>query len=117
MNIVEKYKEIKNDKTPVKLIINSTIDYEDHDLNILRACLNRWAKPNHIPGIGTNLFKFTWMYTDLDFNEKLYFISTTVGDLKKMKMERIIDNPLVNASSYMDSFTEKMIYDMNNNAA
>lgn len=109
MSIIEKHKEKKKNHEVVKFIINSDIDYHDHDLNILKACLNKWAGSSDL-ALHTTLFKFDWMYANTDTNERLYFISTNIGQLKRCNMEHIIGNPYITASNYMNSSMEKIIY-------
>lgn len=98
MNIIKKYKLKKEDNTLVKIVINSEFDYEDHDINVLKECLNLWAKDS--PNCWTNM-KYDWIYTTPDQKEKVFFLSTTIGELKRHKLEKLISNQEIVANSYM----------------
>ena len=69
MNIIEKFKLKKELNTPIKIVINSEFDYQDHDINVLKECLNIWSKNEQ--NCNTN-FKFEWVYTNPGMNEKLF---------------------------------------------
>lgn len=111
MNLINKYKlhklENKDKKKLVKIVLNSNFDYENHDLNILKECLNIWSTDE------TNKFSpitFSWIFVDPDKKEKMYFISTNVNELKKLKLEKLAENEDILSNSYMDSCFTKAIF-------
>ena len=99
MNIIEKLRLKKEEKKPINIVLNSDFNYEDHDINILKACLNVWSKDQ-----GYTNIKYDWIYTNPEQNTKMYFVSTTIGELRKMNLEHIANNPDVIANSYMNSY-------------
>lgn len=114
MSIIEKYKEKKENKTPIHLVINSFIDYKDHDLNVLKECLNKWSEIEEYARCGT--IAFSWIYTNIQTKDKMYFINTNKEQLARHSLLGIIDNPDINANLYMDKITQKvMFYNGNNN--
>ena len=103
--IIESRKNKKEDNTPINLVINSSFNYPDKKLNILKECLNCWSsKNNYIYSSVT----FDWIYSDPDMKEKIYFISTTKKELKKFQLYDIIDGVLSN--SYMNTYLDTIIY-------
>ena len=106
--MVQKFKKKKADNKRVNFVLNSEFDYQDHDINILKACLNSWTRgKNNI----YSTFKYEWMYTDPTQKSKMYFISSTVGDLKRHKLlEKIMNNPEVEAFSYMNSYFSQALF-------
>ena len=111
MNLLNKYKlhklENKDKKKAVKIVLNSNFDYENHDLNILKECLNIWSTDE------TNKFSpitFSCIFVDPDKKEKMYFISTNVNELKKLKLDRLAENEDILSNSYMDSCFTKAIF-------
>lgn len=111
MELFNKYKlrklEKKDMKKKVKIVLNSNFNYENHDLNILKECLNIWSKDE------TNKFSpitFSWIFVDPDKKEKMYFISTNVKELKRLKLERLAENEDILSNSYMDSCFTQAIF-------
>lgn len=100
INFWKNYKTKKALNKKVNLVINSEYDYKDHDINILKDCLNAWTKNGYydIP------FKYEWMYTGPDQKQKMYFVSCTIAQLKTHKLEKLIDNADVQANEYMNSY-------------
>jgi len=107
MNIIEKYKLKKELKTPVQIVINSGFNYEDHDINVLKECLNLWSKDMHNCH---STFSFEWIYTNPEQKEKVFFLSTSVGQLKQHKLEKLIDNKELMSNSYMTSIQNKVYF-------
>ena len=107
MNIIEKYKLRKYSKTPIKIVINSEFDYKDHDINVLKECLNLWAKDE--PNCNSN-FRFEWIYTNPEQKEKVFFLSTSIGELKQHKLEKLIYNEEIVSNSYMTSIQNKIYF-------
>ena len=106
MKIIEKYKMHKLEKVPIKIVLNSNFDYKDHDLNILKACLNAWTKEDakYIP------LKFDWIFVDPDQKEKVFFISTNLKELKQFKLEKIAENNDILSTAYMNSAFTSAIF-------
>lgn len=108
MNIIEKYKLKKDLKTPIKIVINSEFDYNDHEINIFKECLCQWAKDMHNCH---PTFKYDWIYTNPEQKEKVFFVSTTIGELKLHKLEKLISNQDIVANSYMTEVQGKYMFD------
>jgi len=108
MNLIEKYKTYKAEKKPIKIILNSTFDYKDHDLNVLKTCLNIWSNDD----IQYKPLNFDWIFVNPDQKEKIFFISTNLKELKKFKLNHIIENPQYDilSNSYMDSYFTSLIF-------
>ena len=107
MNVFKNMKQKKLEKQPIKIVLNSKFNYEDHDLNILKACLNVWSKDD------TNKFSpitFSWIFVNPEQNEKMYFISTNLKELKQFKLESLANNDNVLSNSYMDSCFSKAVF-------
>ena len=114
--IVQKLKKRKETNRKVNFVLNSEFDYQDHDINVLKACLNSWTNGRNK---GYSPFKYEWMYTDPSQKSKMYFVSSTVGDLQRHQLlEKIINNPEVEAYSYMNSYFSNALfypYDLSRN--
>lgn len=109
-NIIEKYKEDYKKKKElnqrVNFVLNSEFDYKDHDINILKACLNAWTKNNYID----IPFKYEWIYTDPKQKQKMYFVSSSISELRTHKLEKILENPELHATSYMNSYFSSALF-------
>lgn len=111
MNIIERYKLKKENDTPIKIVINSEFNYEDHEINVLKECLNLWAKDEmncH------SSIKYEWIYTNPKQEEKVFFVSTTIGELRRHKLDKIISNQIIMSNSYMSEVQNKFIFDTPN---
>lgn len=107
MNIIKKYFVNKENKTPINIVINSEFDYKDHDINILKDCLNCWSKEEH--GCYTTL-KYEWIYSNPEQKEKIYFVSTCIGELKRLNLTKLIDNENVISTTYMTNIQNKLLF-------
>ena len=99
MKIIDIYKQKKLEKQPINIVVNSTYDYNNHDMNILKACLNVWSS-EYDPRTS---IKFTWMYANPNLKEKIYFISTNLKELKQYKLEGILNIKNIQAETFMNS--------------
>lgn len=103
---IEDYKFKKDLNTPINIVINSSYNYKNKKLNILKECLNIWSeKKMNIYGTIT----FDWVYIDPDMKEKIYFISSNKGELKKFQLYDLIDEHIL-STSYMDPYFDFMIF-------
>ena len=111
MNIFEKIKTKKDLKRPINIVLNSTYDYKNHNINVLKSCLNAWSMNDdlNLPYKNT-YFDYDWIYVNPEMDEKLYFIRTTKGELMRHKLDDLIDNDNMVASSYMPSDISNIIY-------
>lgn len=101
----ENFKKRKDLKTPVNIIVRSNYDYQNHDMNVLKACLNSWVKN---PNFGS--FKFDWIYIDPLNEEKMYFVSTTKGELIEHNLGDIINCEIMNSTTYMSKTFSDVLY-------
>ena len=110
-SLFTKYKKKKDLKTPVNIVINSEIDYKNHAINVLKTCLGVWSNNDDInlPSHAT-YFKYDWIYTDYVNEKKMYFLRTTKGELIRHGLGELIDNPEMNASSYMPTNIQDLVY-------
>lgn len=104
----ENLRKKKDLKTPVNIIVRSNYDYQNHDMNVLKVCLNSWVKN---PTFGP--FKFDWIYIDPINEEKMYFVSTTKGELIAHNLGSIIDSEIMNCSTYMSKTFSDILYKPN----
>lgn len=105
MNIIEKYRIKKEEKKPINIILNSHYDYKDHELNVMKECLNICSKTGrYIP------LSYEWIYTNPDQDEKMYFITTNLAELKRMKLERLADKHDLQDCSYMNSVVSHALF-------
>lgn len=111
MKLFENYKKKKDLKTLVNIVINSDIDYKNHAINVLKTCLGIWSKNDDInlPAHNT-YFKYDWIYTDCENEKKIYFLRTTKGELIRHGLESLINNEIMNASSYMPDKMQDLVY-------
>jgi hypothetical protein len=107
MNLIERYKEKQNDKKIVKIVINSNYDYENHDLNILKECLMMWSKEedNFRPPID-----FQWIFCNPKYDEKMFFVTTSIGQLKLLRLQNIIKNDKILTDSYMNRMYDDLLF-------
>lgn len=107
MNLIERYKEKQNDKKIVKIVINSNYDYENHDLNILKECLMMWSKEedNCRPPIN-----FQWIFCNPKYDEKMFFVTTSIGQLKLLRLQNIIKNDKILTDSYMNRMYDDLLF-------
>lgn len=107
MNIIEKYKLKKIENQRVNIVINSTFDYKDHDLNIFKECLSQWSKDMN--NCHTNI-KYDWIYSNPDQKEKIFFVSTTIKELKQHKLDKLITNEKILSCSYMTTEQNRYVF-------
>lgn len=91
----------------VRIVIKSWHDYQNHDLNVLRDCLNCWTKNTHLKPT----FQFKTMCVDPDNEKNMYFVNTNVQQLIEHDLfESVVDNPDLEPTSYMCSDIEHDLY-------
>ena len=110
MNLIEKYKEKQNDKKVIKIVINSNYDYENHDLNILKECLTMWSHEDETSQSRISPFKFQWIFSNPNFDEKVFFVTTSVGQLKNLHLQNIITNEKILTNSYMNQMYDDLLF-------
>lgn len=101
----ERIKKRKDLKTPINIIVRSDYDYQNHDMNVLKVCLNAWVKN---PKFGP--FKFDWIYIDPIKEEKMYFVSTTKGELIEHNLGDIINCEIMDSTTYMSQAFANALY-------
>lgn len=114
-NIIEQYKLKKEEKKPINIIINSSFNYKNREINILKECLTVWSEGNQY----MTPLKFEWIYVDPDMKEKVFFLSTNMKELKQFQLLNIFEENAL-GGSYMDSYMNQFIfspYTMNREAA
>lgn len=108
MNIIEKYKDYKNQIATINIVVNSAFNYDSHELNVLKECLNSWSNEDRY-GVP---IKFNWMYVNPDLKEKVFFVSTNLRQLKRMKLDKAINNLTLESSSYITPEIHNYVFPM-----
>lgn len=111
MNIIEKYKNNRLEKKPIKIVINSNFDYKNHDINVLKECLKAWSNDDS----KNSPFNFEWMFVDPKQKEKVFFVSTNLRELKQFKLNEIVNNKDLMSEYYMNSYFMTALYSENIN--
>lgn len=110
MKLIDRYKEKQNDKKVVKIVINSNYDYENHDLNILKECLMMWSKEDDIIHSRISPLKFQWIFCNPKFDEKIFFVTTSIGQLKDLHLQNLINNEKVLTDSFMNHMYDDLLF-------
>lgn len=110
MNFIEKYKEKQNDKKVVKIVINSNYDYENHDLNVLKECLTLWSKEDDTSRSRISPFNFQWIFSNPKFDEKMFFVTTSIGQLKNLHLQSLITNEKILTDSFMNRMYDDLLF-------
>ena len=104
-NIIEQYKLKKEENKPINIIINSSFNYKNHEINILKECLTIWSEEKEY----MTPLKFEWIYVDTDMTEKVFFISTNMKELKQLQLRNIFEENVL-VGSYMNSYMNQNIF-------
>lgn len=105
-----------NENKRVDLVIKSWENYNNHDINIFRDCLECWSKfeNQHF----NHSFKFRVIEVEPKENKKLFFVSTTVNDLRRFRLDgSTIQNTELMPGNFMDSSITQDIFSCMNQFA